>query len=99
MTRRKRRIELRAHAKRRLVERCGLVLNHKLYLELVEKLRAGKFKFVDRQSPHVNRYLAVIDGREMILVYDKHLRTLRTVLYADQYFARKPAPPAEQGSA
>src|SRR4030042_100947 len=90
---------LRAHGKRRIAERCGILLNHKLLLELVENIQKGRYKFVDRQSQRVTRFQATIEGREMIIVYDRRHKTIVTVLYAEEFFTRRTGAPAERQGA
>src|SRR4030065_2522522 len=84
---------LRAHGKRRIAERCGILLNHKLLLQLVENIQKGRYKFVDRQSQRVTRFQATIEGREMFTVYDRRHKTLLPGPYAQVFFDRTSGAP------
>lgn len=68
------------HAKKRFIERHDIFLSDK-ELEAIGKLiRNGKSVFVRRDSLRVTVHQVVVEGKSVIVVYDKVRRTIITAL-------------------
>lgn len=72
----------RAHAKRRAKSRFGIELNRTMRNIIVEEIQKGSseyVKFLEKQSNRISKFEAVIDGKSVILVYDKIRHNLVTM--------------------
>ncbi len=77
----------RKHAKRRFLQRTGILLTRELHDQLIAKIREGSsdVTFVEKQSNRVSVWDVAhkVEGKEIItfrLVYDKMRRNITTVL-------------------
>lgn len=66
----------RRHAKRRALERYGMVVGEHTLDDMVRKIQRGEGEFVERQSHRVT--LWKVDGRRV--VYDKVRKTIVSFL-------------------
>ena len=74
----------RRHAKRRARERLGIRLHDDLLIKMVRRIQAGEMEFHSRQSNRVSRYMDRIDGEHVLVVYDRHRKTIVTVWRSDE---------------
>lgn len=69
------------HARRRASERLGLNLNSEHYSAIISRIqRNTDVEFVGRQSNRVTLWRVHFNEKEFIAVYDKHRKSLVTVL-------------------
>ena len=74
------RINQRIHAKKRILERYGIVLNQDSFFELVKQIRNQIAKFVKRESSCRTQWIVYINGQEVPVIYDNNKRTIVTFL-------------------
>lgn len=76
----------RIHAKKRMEERYGIILNQKSYREMTLLIRfnnehKGKLtRFVDKQSNNRRRWFVKYQDRWFPVAYDRKLKTIVTIL-------------------
>jgi len=70
----------RAHARRRALERYGIVLNKEARRAMVEAVRSGRARLVHRRSNRVATYEIEWEGRTVLLSYDRKRGTIVTFL-------------------
>lgn len=68
------------HAKRRLLERYGMVLTRPLRESLLRDIRGGRACFLGRQSNRVSVWEAELQERKVTVVYDSLRHMLVTFL-------------------
>lgn len=77
MKRRSKRINQIRHAKKRSIERYGIVLD---MADAVKQIRAGKAEFLERQSNRVSIWRIHQQGHNIPIVYDKLRHVIVTCL-------------------
>lgn len=70
----------RLHAKRRALQRYGLVLNNKEQDEIIGLIQQGRAKFINRDSLRVTIFAVQYQGKLLKVVYDGERKTLASVL-------------------
>jgi hypothetical protein len=70
---------LRAHVRRRALERFGWELTTHEMEEIVSAIKRGNAQLVDRQSLNVTRYLVKVRDRWVGTAYDKQRKMIRTI--------------------
>jgi len=70
----------RLHAKRRALQRYGLVLGVKEQEEIIKLIQRGKAKFINRDSLRVTIFAVEYEGKLLKVVYDGERKTLASVL-------------------
>ena len=68
------------HAKRRALERYGLKLTTPALKKIVAQIRNGQAAFVESQSNRVKKFLVIVEGKEILVVYDNKRHTVVTFL-------------------
>lgn len=68
------------HATRRALERYGIELNSYKRQEIVSMIQTGQAECVRKQSHKVSIFSLQYENKEMIVVYDKHRKTLASFL-------------------
>jgi hypothetical protein len=78
----------KAHARRRAVERFGVLLTSEAEREIVEKIRAGRATFIRRESNRISLFGVIFVGQETVVVYDRLRGTVVTLMHRDQFERR-----------
>jgi hypothetical protein len=68
------------HAKIRAIQRYGFGLTDELLKEIVGKIHRGETRLIDKQSLRVSIHAVMVEGREIPVVYDKHRKTVVSLL-------------------
>jgi hypothetical protein len=71
------------HAIRRCGERLGITLTDNEYDNLVKTIQEGNATHHSKQSNRVSRFIITLHGEEVIVVYDKHRKTIVTFMHLD----------------
>jgi hypothetical protein len=71
---------LKAHARRRAMQRFGMTLTTDQMREVVRDIQSSRAIFVDRQSNIVTRWVVHVQGRWVATVYDSARGMIRTVM-------------------
>jgi len=74
---------VKRHAKTRASERFGINFNQQVHDEVIEMIKNGKAKFIEKQSNRITLFDVLIDGKECRVVYDKERKLIVTFLYKD----------------
>lgn len=70
----------RAHAKKRLLDRAGIVLHDAKRREWVLDIQKGKWQAIAKRSNRVRVFLAEYEGQCLGLAYDRNTKEICTVL-------------------
>lgn len=68
------------HAKKRALERYGLILNKSDIMEIVKQIIRGSAICLGKQTCSRTIFLTTYKGVELKVVYDKKRKSLRTIL-------------------
>ena len=71
---------LRAHARRRALERYGIELTREKQNAIVRAIQKGQGLFLRRQSLRVTEWNVAFEGKELRVIYDGKRKTLITCL-------------------
>lgn len=70
----------REHSKKRAALRYGITLNREKYAQVIEQIRTGQYEGKKKRSNNRWLYVLEVDGKDMLVVYDKKRHELITVL-------------------
>lgn len=70
----------RKHAKRRALERYDLALNRDDLRAWVKQIQEGQARKLEQQSLRVGKYVITHQGQEVVVIYDRHRKTIVTCL-------------------
>lgn len=68
------------HCKTRLLQRFGEVLTEDVYQDFIYQIQTGRAEFIERQSVRVSKFWVDLKGQRIPVVYDRHRKTIVTVL-------------------
>jgi hypothetical protein len=68
------------HAKRRAMERYGIVLNQEVHRAIVEQIQRGDWLDFKRLTNSRTRFEIGFQGKQMRVIYDKNQHNLVTML-------------------
>ena len=72
------------HARKRFEARFDVSLNENQYTQMINRIKKGKAKFVQRQSNRVSLWDIEFEGHLIRVVYDKKTSAIVTALYPDR---------------
>lgn len=72
--------EPESHVRRRFYERVGVILTDELHRRLIDDIRAGRGKCLERQSEAISVWEVEVSGQQVAVVYDRRHHVLRTVM-------------------
>lgn len=73
------------HAARRALQRFGITVN---LHDLVRKIQNQEAHFVSRQSLRVSLWRIEIEGKEVVMAYDRKRKMIITFLYTEEELTR-----------
>ncbi len=68
------------HAAKRAWERYGFDFHYDRQVRAVKQITDGEAEFIEKQSGRISIWWVTIDGVRMKVVYDKHRKTIASVL-------------------
>lgn len=78
--RRAKKVNQLEHARRRALERHGLVLTKAMRHTIIESIRCGRAYFLGRQSRRVTGWEVEVEGKRVTVLYDSLRHSLITFL-------------------
>jgi len=86
---------LQIHAKRQALLRYNVVLSSEDLSRLVNMIRRGRALLIARKSLRVSCWKVAMEGREMVVLYDKQRRAIVTFLPPDCWEIRQSVAPCD----
>jgi hypothetical protein len=80
-------LNLRDHFKSRMLERYNITVNRELYKQIKESIESGEdnslTKFIKKDTNRVYLYQLNIEGKEILIYFDRRRREIITALPED----------------
>jgi hypothetical protein len=89
----KTRADLKAHVRKRALERFGWTLTADEIQAVVRDIQRGRARLVDRQSNQVTRWIVHVRGVAIGTAYDSTRKMIRTVMPAEYLLGKDGDPP------
>ena len=72
-----------SHAKRRFVQRFGIILTKELKERIVKMIQEGYVQIVEKQSNRISLFDVPVEGKMIRIVYDRTRKNIVTALYPE----------------